>query len=197
MPRSRLVRRRRENSDRRCNRATWRDSAILGPKIEDMLTGDFFASFPTNPLGFLMKNSVLDAHVFDTFIDEVEQLELNVPYRSATSDSDIKLYENEGNQKLEDLRLTWTGTSERNGQDCKVIRYQSSVDSVNVNVPGATQAGSTVFWGDLWVSTGNGGIEYATLFEHSLMGPVDTAAPIKELQSIFRSVTLERVDEVD
>ncbi len=162
-------------------------------EIQEMLTSEFFADFPTTPFGFLMKNSVLDAHVFDTFLLELDQLEPNVPHRSATSDAEITLYEDQGVQHLKDLTLTWTGTSERNGRACRVIRYQSSLDSVVVNLPGLEMAGSTVFWGDIWVSSPERQIEYATLYEHSLTGPPDPEASIKDLQNTYRTLTFERV----
>ncbi len=168
------------------------DFSYSRPAIEDMLTAEFFESFPATPFGFLMKNSVLDAHVFDSFLDEFGSLELNVPHRSASSEAEILLYDEQGVQHLKNLTLILTGTSQRNGRKCAVIRYQSSLDAVAVDLPGFQMSGSTVFWGDLWVSADGQQVEFATLHEHSLMGPPDPGAPIQELQNTYRAATFER-----
>ena len=163
-------------------------------EIQEMLTSDFFTAFPATPFGFLMKNSVLDAHVLDTFLLELDELEPNVPHTSNTSEAEIALYEDQGVQHLKQLTLTWIGSSERHGRPCQVIRYQSSLDSVVVDLPGLQMAGSTVFWGDIWVSSAQREIEYATLHEHSLMLPQDSGASVEDLANTYRTVTFERVD---
>lgn len=164
------------------------------PEIQEMLKPEFYEGFPSNPLAFLMRNSIVDAHMFDVFAAELEHMKRNEPYRSAASDSDIELG-GQGNQKLKNLTLTWIGDLRRNGRSCSVILYQSSVDPVRVEIPGARWSGSTVFWGEIWLSRRDRTIEYATLREHALMGPPDPDAKVKGLQNAYRSVTFERVVE--
>ncbi|MHC5040036.1 MAG: hypothetical protein ACYTHM_22240 [Planctomycetota bacterium] len=164
------------------------------PQIQDLLKPEFYKGFPATPLGFLMRNSIVDAHMFDVFVAELDRMTLNRPYRSAASDADIDLG-GQGNQKLKNLTLTWIGDLPRNGRSCAVILYQSSLDSVEVSIPGATFAGSTIFWGEIWVCRCTKAVEYATLREHALMGSPKPEAKITELQNTNRTVIFERIIE--
>jgi len=166
-------------------------------QIKNMLTGEFYKGFPVTPIGFMMRNTVVDVHTFDVFTPFIDKLKLNQTTRCISNTMNMVLFENQGNQSLKNLDLTWTGNSQMNGNLCKVIHFQSSLDSVKVNLPESNFNidGSTVFWGDIWVTPGNKQIEYATLHEHSLFGSPDPEAKIKDVHSIYRTVTLQKIND--
>jgi hypothetical protein len=161
-------------------------------EIKNMLTPEFFKGFPVSPLGMIMKNTVIDAHMFDCFLADLDRLALNVPRAFSGENSEMKLFGNEGTQTLRKLDLTWIGTSRRNGKDCKVIRYRADLAPVMLTGPAAEASGCTLFWGEMWVPPGERYVEYATLNEHCLMALPDPEAKIGSLQNIFRVMTLQR-----
>lgn len=166
-------------------------------QIKNMTTGDFYKGFPVTPIGFMMKAIVVDVHMYDILIPFIDKLKLNQTTRCISNTMNMDLFGNQGNQNLKNLDLTWTGNSQMNGKSCSVIHFQSSVDSVKVNIPevGFKFEGSTVFWGDIYVTPGDKQIEYATLYEHTITVPPDPEAKIKDVQNIYRTVTLQKINK--
>jgi hypothetical protein len=64
-----------------------------------------------------------------------------------------------------DVVLEWVGRSQRNGQDCALIRYQSFFNPLEIASGGMTLKGRSDYWGEIWVSLATKQIEYSTLYE--------------------------------
>lgn len=163
--------------------------------IEELLAPDLYAGFPSTPLAFVMKMSVLDVHMFDAFLADLDRLKPNETKAfSGAHTEDIPLFGNEGKQTLRRLDLTWIGDTLRNGKPCSVIAYRSDVGPVAMTLPGFDQLASTVFWGEIWVSQKDRQVEHATIYEHTLTVPPDPEARVKSLQNVYRTATLERLE---
>jgi len=169
--------------------------AYPATQSKNMLTGDFYKGFPATPIGFMMRGIVVDVHTFDIMIPFIDNLELNKTFRCISNTMNMDLFEHQGNQNLKNLDLTWTGNSQMNGKSCSVIYFQSSVDSVSITVPGANYDSSTIWWGNIWVTPGDKQIEYATIYEHTVIVPPDSEAKIKDVQSIYRTLTLKKMNK--
>lgn len=160
--------------------------------IAGLLEPGFYKGFPDTPLAFMMKNSILDAHVIDVLAAELDRLKPNEPTPfSGAGTEGIPLF-GQGKQSLRRLDLTWVGNSRRGGRECAVVAYRSDIGAVSAAGTGMDFTGSTVFWGEIWVALEAREVEHATLYEHSLVSPPDPEAPIKSLQNIYRALTFER-----
>jgi hypothetical protein len=123
---------------------------------------DFFKGFP--PAAVVERNLVWDTGMFEMFGQNFfDRLKLNEPYHSMSNDDvnmpDVGVFHNR------DVVLEWIGRSQRNGQDCALIKYQAYFNPLEIANAGLTLKGRSDYWGEIWVSLATKQIEYATLNE--------------------------------
>ncbi len=152
---------------------------------------DFFKGFP--PAAVVERNLVWDTAMFEMFGQNYfEQLKLNEPYH-AISNEDVKM-PGVGTIRNRDVVLTWLGRSERNGQECAVVRYQAFFNPLDVATGGMTLKGRSDYWGEIWVSLSTKQIEYSTLYE-SVVGEMKfPGQETVQTINVFRTGTFEPVD---
>jgi len=123
---------------------------------------DFFKGFP--PDSVFERNLVWDTGMIEMFGQNYfAHLKLNEPYHAAT-DNDVNMPDL-GTFRNHDIVLEWIGNSQRNGQDCALIRYQAFFNPVELATGGMSLKGRSDYWGEIWVSLATKQIEYATLQE--------------------------------
>jgi hypothetical protein len=151
---------------------------------------DFYKKFP--PMAVLERNLVWDTGMIESFGQNFfKSLKLNEPIHTA-ADEDIAMA-GVGVFHNRDIVLEWIGRSQRNGQECALIRYQSFFNRLLVEAGGMSLKGRSDYWGEIWVSLATKQIEYATLYE-SVVG--DMKPPGQDTMmvlNILRSGTLELV----
>jgi hypothetical protein len=158
---------------------------------DSSLKPDFFKGFP--PMAVAERTLVWDTEMIEHFgQDFFDHLKLNEPYHAITNEDEVM--SGVGTFHNRDVVLSWIGRSQRNGQDCALIRYQAFFNPLDIATGGMTLKGRSDYWGEIWVSLSTKQIEYATLYE-SVVGEMklpgqDTA----QLMNIFRSGTLEPVN---
>jgi hypothetical protein len=90
--------------------------------------------------------------------------------------------------------LEWIGRSQRNGQECALIKYQAFFNPVQIATGGMTLNGRSDYWGEIWVSLETRQIEYSTINE-SVVGEMKLPGQdTPQVLNIFRSGTFEPVD---
>lgn len=157
-----------------------------------LLSPEIYRSFPATIPAFLMKSAVVDAHGFDQFSEAAARLKPGETAPCAGSGSkDIPLFGDDGRQDLRRLEMTLIGSARRNGKDCDVLSFQADIAPVAITMPGARLSGSTLFWGEVWVSRGDRQIEHASMREHALMAAPAPEARLSSLHSTYRVITLE------
>jgi hypothetical protein len=130
--------------------------------LGNALNPGFFKGFP--PTAVLERNLVWDTKMIEYFgQDFFEHLKLNEPYHTG-ADKDVVMPD-VGTAQLRDIVLEWIGRSQRNGQDCALIKYQGFFNPLEIANGGMTLIGRSDFWGEIWVSVETKQIEYATLQE--------------------------------
>jgi len=156
----------------------------------DTMKPDFFKGFP--PTAVVERNLVWDTGMIENFgQNSFAQLKLNEPFSQST-DADLKLA-NVGTFHLHDVVLEWIGRSQRNGQDCALIQYESFFNPLEIANGGMTLKGRSDFWGEIWVSLATKQIEYATLKE-VVVGEMKLAGQdTPQVVNVFRNGALERV----
>lgn len=152
---------------------------------------DFFKGFP--PTAVVERNLVWDTGMIEMFGQGYfDNLKLNEPYQ-ILSNQDVNMPD-VGTFHNRDVVLEWIGRSQRNGQDCAVIKYQAFFNPLEIVNGGMTLKGRSDYWGEIWVSLATKQIEYGTLYE-SVVGEMklpgqDTA----QVVNVFRIGTLEPVN---
>ena len=123
---------------------------------------DFFKAFP--PTAVVERNLVWDTGMIEMFGQNYfDHLKLNEPYH-AMSEQDINMPD-VGTFHNRDVTLEWVGRSQRNGQDCALIKYQAFFNPVEIANGGMSLKGRSDYWGEIWVSLTTKQIEYGTLYE--------------------------------
>ena len=156
--------------------------------MSDMMKPEFFRNAP--PTAVVERNLVWDEEAIEMFGQtQFEHLKLNEPYRLLSSQTvdmpGIGTFENR------DVRLTWTGRSHRNGQDCAVIDYRAFFNPLSVANGGMTLTGRSHYWGQIWVALATRQVEYATLYEE-VLGEMKLAGQDQpQIIDVFRSGVLE------
>jgi hypothetical protein len=152
---------------------------------------EFFKGFP--PTAVMERNLVWDTGMIEMFAQNFfDHLKLNEPYHTGSSENitmpDVGTFNNR------DVVLEWIGRSQRNGQDCALIKYQAFFNPVEIANGGMTLKGRSNYWGEIWVSLATKQVEYATLYE-SVVGDLKlTAQDTTQVLNVFRSGTFEPAD---
>jgi len=152
---------------------------------------DFFKGFP--PTAVMARNLVWDTGMIEMFgQNHFDHLKLNEPYH-LISDQNTKI-PGVGTFQNHDVVLEWIGRSQRNGQDCALIRYQAFFNPVQIAMGGMSLNGRSDYWGEIWVSLASRQIEYGTLYE-SVVGEMKLPGQDAVMNmNIFRSATFEPLE---
>jgi hypothetical protein len=151
---------------------------------------DFFKGFPLTAV--FERNLVWDTGMIEDFGQRFfERLKLNQPYHIIT-DQDVKMPD-VGTFHNRDVVLEWIGRSQRNGQDCALIKYQAFFNPLEIVNGGMTLKGRSDFWGEIWVSLETKQIEYATLQEVVVGEMKPPGQDTTQVINVFRIGTLEPV----
>jgi hypothetical protein len=154
------------------------------------LKPEFFKAFP--PTAVFERNLVWDTGMIEHFgQDYFEHLRLNEPYHSIPNE-DVKMPE-VGTFQNRDVVVEWIGRSQKNGQDCALIRYQALLNPLEINNGGVTLKARSSYWGEIWVSLSTKQIEYGTLNE-TVVGELKLAGQdATQIVNVIRSGTFEPV----
>ena len=125
--------------------------------------------------------------------DYFGQLKLNMPYSNAV-DRDVNM-PGVGTFRNRKVVLEWIGRSQRNGQDCALIRYQAFFNPLSIANGGMTLIGRSDYWGEIWVSRATKQIEYGTIYEN-VQGELKLAGQdATQIISVVRLGTFEPVSK--
>jgi hypothetical protein len=154
------------------------------------LKPEFFRAFP--PTAVFERNLVWDTGMIEHFgQDYFERLRLNEPYHSLPNE-DVKMPE-VGTFQNREVVVEWIGRSQKNGQDCALIRYQALLNPLEIDNGGMTLKARSSYWGEIWVSLSTKQIEYGTLNE-TVVGELKLAGQdATQIVNVIRSGTFEPV----
>ena len=154
------------------------------------MTPDFFKGFP--PTAVMQRNLVWDTGMIEMFGQtHFDQLKLNEPYQ-ILSDQDVKIPD-VGTFHNHNVVLEWIGHSQRNGQECALIKYQAFFNPVQIATGGMTLTGRSDYWGEIWVSLETRQIEYSTINESVVGEMILPGQDTPQVLNIFRTGALEPV----
>jgi len=155
------------------------------------LQPEFFKGFPATAV--FERNLVWDTGMMEMFGQDFEHLKLNEPYSPVTN-QDVNM-PGVGTFRNHKVVLEWIGRSQRNGQDCALIKYQAFFNPVSIANGGMSLIGRSDYWGELWVSLATKQIEYGTIYEN-VQGELKLAGQdTTQIISVFRIGTLEPVKQ--
>ena len=159
--------------------------------LPSTLNPEFFKGFP--PTAVFERNLVWDTGMIEMFGQNYfDHLKLNEPYQ-ILSNQDVNMPD-VGTFHNRDVVLEWTGRSQRNGQDCAVIKYQAFFNPLEIVNGGMTLKGRSDYWGEIWVSLATKQIEYGTIYE-AVVGEMKLAGQdTAQVVNIFRIGTLEPIN---
>jgi hypothetical protein len=158
--------------------------------VPSTLKPDFFKGFP--PTAVFERSLVWDTGMIEMFGQNYfEHLKLNEPYHIA-ADKDVVMPD-VGTVHSRDIVLEWIGRSQRNGQDCALIKYQAFFNPAEMVNGGMTLKGRSDYWGEIWVSLESKQIEYATLQEVVVGEMKLPGQDTTQVINVFRIGTLEPV----
>jgi hypothetical protein len=121
-----------------------------------------------------------------------DHLKLNEPYQ-ILSNQDVNIPD-VGTFHNRNVVLEWIGRSQRNGQECALIKYQAFFNPLEIANGGMTLKGRSDYWGEIWVSLATRQIEYGTLHE-SVVGEMKLPGQdTTQVVNIFRSGLFEPTD---
>ncbi len=161
------------------------------PGIE-IMSPEFFAGFPDNNI--MIKNLFWDMTGFDVFAYLYwDSLELNREYRAVSSNSEVEMA-GIGTFENKDIRITWIGITEMNGETCAIMKYSAMNNPLKVELEDFSLIGRSHYWGEVYVSLSDKQIEYATLSEDVLTDVKMKSVPDNLLGYSVRSISVVRIN---
>jgi hypothetical protein len=134
---------------------------------EDMLKPENYTSFGENSA--FAKNLIWDMMGIEglgwMYFDK---LTLNQPYKADYFNGKMNLA-GKGSFENKDMQITWTGISQRNGEQCAVIEFRTMNNPLEYSGDGMSMKGRSHYWGTIWVSLEDKQIEHAVLYEDVVM----------------------------
>jgi hypothetical protein len=156
--------------------------------VDSTLKPNFFKGFPSTAV--VERNLVWDTGMIEKYGQNYfDQLKLNEPRHSA-SHEDVPM-PGVGTFHSRDVTLEWIGRSQRNGQDCALITYQSFFNPLEIANGGMTLKGGSNYWGEIWVSLATKQIEYSTLYEVVVGEMKLPGQDTTQVVNVFRSGVFE------
>lgn len=158
--------------------------------VDSTMKPDFFKGFPSSAV--VERNLVWDTAMIEMYGQNYfDHLKLNDPYH-AMSNEDVAM-PGVGTFHSRDVVLEWVGRSQRSGQDCALIRYQSFFNPLEIANGGMTLTGRSDYWGEIWVSLATKQIEYGTLYEVVVGEMKLPGQEATQVVNVFRVGTFEPV----
>ncbi len=132
----------------------------------EILPADFFReNLPeADPLTMNLVWDVMGFHVFA--YDYWNSLKLNEEFKAADINSELEIAI--GTFENRDIRLTWLGVTEMNGELCAILKYSVLNNPLDVEYEHIAMRGRSHYWGEVYVSLSDKQIEYANLTEDIL-----------------------------
>jgi hypothetical protein len=158
---------------------------------EDMLKPENFSTFTENSA--FAKNLVWDMMGIEG-IGWVyfEELTLNEPYKAGFFNGKMNLA-GQGSFENKDMQITWTGISQRNGEQCAVIEYRTMNNPLEYSGEGINMKGRSHYWGTIWISLEDKQIEHAVLFEDVVMEMNLPGQTSKQIMDAVREISFVKV----
>jgi hypothetical protein len=161
------------------------------PSEVDLFDESFFAEFPpgmSEPRVLIYDMAMAESFAWEHF----GKLRLNEAYLPEPDAETMELGEG-GTFQNRDLRITWIGSSDMNGERSAIIQYRSLFNPMDLKAPGMSIKGKTNYWGEVWVSLEDKQIEFATLYEDGLMEIAPESSTKKTIINVFREMVFEKV----
>ena len=157
----------------------------------DMLNPENFTTFTENSA--FAKNLIWDMMAIEGFgWSAWDKLKLNEPYSAKDFNGKMELA-GQGSFENKDVILTWTGISQRNGESCAVIEYQTMNNPLDYSGEGMTMKGRSHYWGTIWVSLEDKQIEHAVLYEDVVMEMNLPGQTNKQIMDATREISFVKV----
>jgi hypothetical protein len=125
-----------------------------------------------------------------------DSLKLNVPYRATQADVRIPILlpDFTGTYYQRDLRITWTGVTKMNNEDCAIIDFLALNNSTEYYITGLHLQGNEDYWGTIYVSLKDKQIEYAVMNNSTTEVGQITGSNQVITEQLTREVTVERIN---
>jgi len=157
----------------------------------EMLKPENFTTFTENSA--FAKNLIWDMMGIEGFAWSAwDKLKLNEPYSAKDFNGKMELA-GQGSFENRDVILTWTGISQRNGESCAVIEYQTMNNPLDYSGEGMSMKGRSHYWGTIWVSLDDKQVEHAVLFEDVVMEMNLPGQTSKQIMDAVREISFVKV----
>jgi hypothetical protein len=173
------------------NPVDYMENFTYNPASEEMLNAEAFESFKENSA--FTKNLIWDMMAIEGFAwHSFEKLKLNEPYSDERFNGKLDLA-GQGSFENKDVQITWTGVSERNGENCAVIEYRTFNNPLEYSGEGMNMKGRSHYWGTIWVSLADKQVEHAVLYEDVIMEMLLPGQTQKQILNAVREISFVKV----
>jgi len=158
---------------------------------DDMLQANKFETF--TEFSDFTKNLIWDMQAIEGFAwAHFQDLKLNEPFSADSFNGKVDLAGN-GFFENKDIRLIYTGISERNNETCAIINYRTFNNPLEIKAEGMNMKGRSHYWGTIWVSLEDKQIEHAVLYEDVIMEMQLPGQTQKQVINATREISFKRI----
>jgi hypothetical protein len=158
---------------------------------ENMLNAEAFANFGENSP--FAKNLIWDMMGIEGFAwSSWDKLKLNEPYSAKDFNGKMDLA-GKGSFENKDVKITWTGISQRNGEQCATLEFITMNNPIEYSGDGMAMKGRSNYWGTIWVSLEDKQIEHAVLYEDVVMEMNLPGQTSKQIMDATREISFVKI----
>jgi hypothetical protein len=158
---------------------------------DTILTEEFYEDFPEEDRTY-MKTLIWDAPWLEVAYVAVDSIEYSKPYFSDDLETKEVEAQNFALLKTKNLKLTWSGVSKKNGEECALLEFKSLSNPVESEKDVLSVKGRSCCWGSFWVSLNDHQIEYAVINEDLIMEMSVSGKPIGQVLNMQRELIFDK-----
>jgi hypothetical protein len=174
------------------------DNLTYIPNDSLLIQTSLYVNFPTSfPDKIYAINLIWDIYGIEKLAWlYFDSLKLNVPYRAIQADIKIPILlpDFSGTYYQRDLRITWTGVTKLNNEDCAIIDFIALNNSTEYYITGLHLQGNEDYWGTVYVSLKDKQIEYAVMNNSTTQVGQITGSNQVITEQLTREVKVERIN---
>ena len=90
-------------------------------------------------------------------------------------------------------KIIWSGISEYNHEVCAIVKFESLYNPLEMETPGMSFKGRSLYWGEFWISLEDKQVEYSTMVEDVVIKLKMASSSQEQIIDLQREIIFEKI----
>lgn len=175
------------------NRLNSFDEFIYKPDFFSFSKEEYFLKIPPEHKE-LATWFILDAIQMDGITNIFfDSLTFNEAFYPALLDDFTMRIDNGIHFKSQSAKFLWSGITKYNNEPCAIVKFESLQNPVEMDLPGYSFKGRSLYWGEIWISLNDKQFEFAVMDEDIIIKLDSPNFPQGQLINMQREIVFNKV----